>query len=330
MPASVLKLIQIGDENTWGTDTAATSKIMGVSEADAAQMDEVESAGDLGSSMPSMVAVLKKTHGELNLTQRANYQDIVYWMHGLFGVVAASAAANTTYAYKYTAPAATASVVGKPYTIEYGEPSGAAYQLTGSVIKELVLEGDADSGLWTAKVSWLGKTLEAEAMTTGLAIRAVDVCRFGDTLCYIDPAAGPVGTTLVTATLIKARLRVAPGRHLKFFNAVTPLAYGDDRWEGELELALEFNATSKAYVDAMIAPAALTKLVRLKATQGATTALRVMQIDFSGTIVDGAKLFDDRDGNMTISLKLNGVYSSTAAMLSWLKVYLKNELSVMP
>ena len=32
MPASVLRLIQLGDENTWGTDTAATVRIMGVTD----------------------------------------------------------------------------------------------------------------------------------------------------------------------------------------------------------------------------------------------------------------------------------------------------------
>ena len=330
MPASVLKLIQLGDENTWGTATKATAKVMGVSAADASQKDEVESVGDLGNSMPSVVGVLKKTSAEMTLTQRANYQDIVYWLHGLFGVVAGSVAANTTYAYKYTAPAATLAVVGKPYTIEIGEPAAAGYEIDGAVISELTLKGDADSGLWTVDASFLGKTLATGTMTTGLAIRAVDVCRFADTLCYIDPAAGPVGTTLVTATLISAELKVAPGRHFKFINSVAPLAYGDSRWDGSLTLVLEFNATSKAYVDALIAPAAVPKLVRLKCTQGATTALRVMQIDFSGTIVDGVKLFDDRDGNMTVSLKLNGVYSSSALMLSWLKFYIKNELSVMP
>ena len=331
MPATVLKLIQLGDENTWGTATKATAKVMGVSAADASQKDEVESTGDLGNSMPSVASVLKKTSADMTLTQRCNYQDIVYWLHGLFGVVAASAAANTTFAYKYTAPAGTLAVVGKSYTIEIGEPAAAGYEIDGAVVSELTLKGDADSGLWTCDVAFLGKTLATGTMTPSLAIRSVDVCRFADTTCYIDPAAGPVGTTAISATLISAELKVGPGRHLKAFNgAVTPQAFGDDRWTGDLTLVLEFNATSKAYVDAMIAPAAIQKLIRLKATQGATTLVRTMQIDFSGTIVEGVKLFDDRDGNMTVSLKFNGVYSSTAAMLSWLKFHIVNELSVMP
>lgn len=331
MPASVLKLIQIGDENTWGTDTAATAKLMGVISADANQADEIESVGDLGTAMPSVAAALKKTSAEMTISQRASYQDIVYWMHGLFGAATASAAANTTYAYKYTAPAATAVITPEAYTVEYGEPTSAAYQMTGGLVRELTLKGDAASGLWTADVTLVGKTLKAEAMTSGISARTVDIARFADTSLYIDAWGGTIGSTAVAATLISAELRVSNGLHLKHFaGAATPQNYGLDRWEGELTLVLEFNTTDKAYVDAMLAPAVVQKLIRLLATQGATSALRVMRIDFAGTLIDGVKLFDDRDGNMTISLKFNGVYSPAAAMLSWLKVYVKNELSVMP
>jgi hypothetical protein len=328
MPASVLRLIQLGDENTWGTDTAATVRIMGVTDASFSQADEIESTGDLGNPMPSVAAVLKKTSGEGSITQRCSYQDIVYWLQGAFGVVSASAAASTTYAWKYAAPAATAAVTPEFYTIEYGEPTGAAYQLEGALVSEVRLSGSVDDGMWQAEVSFIGETIAAEAMTTGLSNRTVDVCRFADTDLYIDAWGGTLGSTPVAASLISAELRFSPGRHLKHFaGSVTPVTYGDSRWEGEMTLVLEFNSTVKAYVDALLAPAVVQKQIRLKTEQGTGTTIRTMQVDFAGTLVDGVKLFEDRDGNITISLKFNGTYHTT--MATWLKFYVKNELGTM-
>ena len=252
------------------------------------------------------------------------------WLHGLFGVVAASAAANSTYAYKYSAPAATAVVVGKPFSIEYGEPTSAAYRASGMMVQSLNIKGDADSGQIEVTAKLSGKTLEANTMTTGLAVRAVDLLRFPDATLFVDPEAGPAGTTAVPATLISYDLTVSPGLHMKWFaGSATPADKGTDRWEGTLTTVLEFNAASKAYVDASFT-AAVRRIISLKVTTGATTALRTLQIDFGGTLTGAVKLFDDRDGNMTVSLTWTGIYNAAASMLTWLKFYDKHDLDVMP
>ena len=79
-------------------------------------------------------------------------------------------------------------------------------------------------------------------------------------------------------------------------------------WDATLTLELEFNATSKPYVTALIAANPLfQRQVRIKATNGANIA----QIDFAGTQDGGPKLFTDNDGVMTVEVKLFGTYNPT-------------------
>jgi len=142
-------------------------------------------------------------------------------------------------------------------------------------------------------------------------------------------ASATIGATELAATLISAELTVNPGRHLKtFVGSVTPEAYGENRWEGQLVTVLEFNSSAKAIVDALLAPALVQRQIRIRATQGATTAYRLAQIDFAGTLVDGAELFGDRDGNMTVSLTWNGTVNTVWD--NWFAAKVTNELSVLP
>jgi hypothetical protein len=200
-------------------------------------------------------------------------------------------------------------VTAWPYTIEYGAPN-AEYQITGGLFSSLEVTGEA-GGIWEGTVEVVGKAVVAEALTTGKAIRDVDLIRMADTTLKVDTWAGTMGTTAVPATLISFTLTANPGTHLKTFaGSLTPTGYGSDRWDATLVTVLEYNASAKAYVDALLS-GLVQRQIQIQATQGTTTAAREATIKFCGTLIDGAELFSDRDGNVTVELTWKGTYNAT-------------------
>jgi len=117
---------------------------------------------------------------------------------------------------------------------------------------------------------------------------------------------------------------VNSNRHLKQFAAsLTPEDWGDGQWTGTLTTVLEFNATGKAFVDALLAPGLVQRMIRI----AATSAPRAATIDFYGTLVNGVELFSDRDGNITVSLEWAGTYNDTDSQ--WLTIDIVNLRTVL-
>ncbi len=326
MPATALRKIQLGKQ-TGGLSTAvaATVRLMAVTDAEVSIVDEVLQPEELGIVAPMSQAAQVEQHAEGSWTQQASYQDLAYLLHGVFGTVGSSAAASTTYVWKH-AVAVSTTPTPFVYTIEYGAPS-AEYQVTGGILNNLEISGEA-GGVWEMSVEVLGKAVVAEALTTGLDIRSVDLIRMSDTKLYVDTWTGTMGSTEVPATLISFAANFSPQYHLKTFaGSLTPTSYGADRWEGTLETVLEFNASAKAYVDALLS-GKVQRQIQIEATQGSGATAREATIQFCGTLIDGATLFEDRDGNITVSLNWKGTYNSTFG--GWLTVAAKNELSALP
>lgn len=320
MPATALRKIQLGKQAGFSTDVTATVRLMAVTDASLNIVDEVLQPEELGIVAPMSQPEQVAQHAEGSFTQQASYQDLAYLLHGVFGTVGSSAAANTTYVWKH---AVAVSTTATPFlsTIEYGSPS-AEYQVVGGIMTNLQISCEA-GGVWEASVDIIGKAVEAEALTTGLAIRDVELIRMADTAMTVDAWAGTMGTTPVAATLISFSGVANPQHHLKTFaGSLTPTSYGADRWEGTLETVLEFNAAAKAYVDGLLA-GRVQRQIQLKATTGTGTGAREATIQFCGTLVDGAELFGDRDGNLTVALNWMGTYNPTFG--GWLTMRVKNE-----
>ena len=320
MPATGLKKIQLGKQAAWTTGVAATVRLMAVTDASLQVVDELLTPEELGNLSPTVSPVQVAQHIEGSITQQASYQDLVYLCHGVFGTVATSAAANTTYMWKY---AAGAIAVNNPflYTIEFGAPS-AEYEVVGGILTGLEISGEA-GGVWEVTTEVVGRNAAATTMTTALAIRNVDLIRMADTVMSVDTWTGTMGATAVPATLISFNCAASPQHHLKTFaGSLTPTGYGMGRWEGELTTVLEYNASAKAYVDALLS-AKVQKQIQIKASQGATTTSRSAAIRFAGTLVDGVELFGDRDGNITVELTWRGTYHGTLA--SFLQMQMRTE-----
>ena len=331
MPASVLRTIFLGAEqlNTWGASTKApTAKLMGLTDASLSVAQEVDQPTLVGTLAPATVAAQTEIHGEGRIEQRASYQDICYWLNGIFGPAVGSAAANTRYTYNYIAPL-TASTTPQHYTINFGT-TNACYEMDGAIINNLEIGIEAGQ-VWTVGVDLLGYAVNTAALST-CADRDVDLIRASDTTLYMDAwTSNTIGSTPVAATLISANLTANPGRHLKtFVGAIRPASYGENRWEGRMTMVLEFNSSAKALVDALTAPALVQRQIRLNASTGSRTAARACTLDFAGTLVDAVRLFDDRDGNMTVSLTWNGTVNTKWPTNSWIKFKVTHELDELP
>ena len=209
------------------------------------------------------------------------------------------------------------------YTVEYGT-AGALYKLVGAMFTKMSIKGTAGK-TWEVSADLLGKQVSVLASMAALADRTATLISMGDTSLAIDTAGGTAGTTAVAATLIDFELQVDTKRHLKqFAGNILPTNWGEDRWSGSLKMTLEFNASSKAYVDALVAPGIVSKLVEIKGTTGASQAVI---IDFCGVVNKGTELFKDRNGNMTVELSFDPLAAGTLA--NWLKITVTNAVGTL-
>ncbi len=111
-----------------------------------------------------------------------------------------------------------------------------------------------------------------------------------------------------------------------YLGALTPGGYKQPMWDGTLKLSFEFNATSKAFLDALIAPTAnapVQKQVRIKHTSGTA----IVQYDFCGTAINAPKVFTDQSGVASVDLELHGTYHTTVA--NWFKASITNSVATL-
>ncbi|NIV36805.1 MAG: hypothetical protein GWN58_47430 [Anaerolineae bacterium] len=307
MPVTDLIKAQVGQESSWGTCVVATAKLMGVTEANLQIVDEVHQTEKSGSYYPSDLVAEVSQMGKGSISMDLSYEDILYPLDNFFDEE--SPTGTTTYTWAYDAPSDT-TVTPNYLSIEFGAPS-AEYEACGVLFTELNISGEA-GGIWVGEFPFVCSSVAAGAMAS-LSDRAVELIRMADTEIYIDTWSGTIGSTKLDDALVSFELSVNPQRHVKqFAGEISPQSWGDGQWTGTLTTVLEFVAGTKAYVDALLGPALVQRMIRI----AATSAPRSATIDFYGTLVNGAELFEDRDGNITVSLEWQGTYNDTDS--AWL------------
>jgi len=320
MPASALKVIQFGQESTWGTVVAATAKLMGLKDATLSVKDKIVHVEEKGTMAPSQHVVRTTNEGAASIEAVATYEDILFFLNGIFG--AATPSGTGPYTWSYAAPTTTA-VTPDFFSVEFGT-TNAEYVMNGGMFKTLKISLAADD-LWQVNADLIGKAIDTVTLAS-LSDRTVETINASNSSLYIDDWTGTIGTTTVGATLIDAELDVDTNRHMKHFvHSIGPTGYGDDQWSGILKTTLEFNATAKAYFDDHLSTGDPTqKQIRLYKASGTKS----ITVDFAGTLVDNIDIFDDRDGNMTVALTWEGTYNPTLG--NWLKVEVINNVSSLP
>lgn len=311
--------LQAGKETTWGTPVNPTAKLMGITDVVIKPIIESELVEEMrGTLAPGYSANVLRVAGEASVDGVVTYEDVPYYLDGLCGTATPTGA--NPYTYAYTAPLGTAPTV-RQFTLAYGDGSS-DYSLTSGIVKSFSVSGEKN-GTVEFSAEFIGEQVEADTLAT-LSDRSVGVVMGNDITLYIDAAAGTIGTTQITATGFAFELEVETNRELvHYLGSVLPATYREGKWEGTLKLTLEFNATSKAYLDAMLGGSSVfQKLVRIKATSGT----KVVQFDFAGFAESAPELWTDEDGVITLEVELKGKVDS-GTFANWFKASVTNAVA---
>jgi len=316
MPAIHLRRVQLGQQSAFGTPVAATSILRGVRDGSVTINHNDAVVEELGRTVSDLVIVSQR-HAEGELELQCTYEDILYGLFGLFGPVAPSGGARTFNApvVNYTAP--------QIYTIEYGAP-GAEYRVVGGIIREWTLRYEANAGV-TESWAFIGRAVQANTLTGSLPTRIVTPVLSRHASWFVDNVGTPHGTTQILGTVIEAELSINTNRHLKMFDGSQPLTWGEGRWEAQLSITAEFNATAKAWVDALLSDR-VARNIRVNFVE--TAGSRELRIDFVGLIAEAPELFSDRDGNMTVEVTFKAIVD--APLNNWLQIRTINGVGTLP
>ena len=300
MANAIERVLQLGNETTWGTGVAPSKQMAGI-------MPGV-------SIPPSLVTeILQTQRGSvgpgnkiLDLYHEVNgvsvpfymiYEELPWYMNMLATGVEAG---EGPYTQTYTAPEATA-VTPDYMTLVFGADSG-VYGVTSAFAKSLSLEwaygqavtGSVDIGGYSVNTD----ALEALSETAVGSLTYATGCQVS---IAIDAWGGAMGTTPFTKCLSGSMTINAQREYLGYAGSCYPGGTFDPI--GFLisgSLKLESDATSAGWVDDMLS-AAQSKLIRITMTNSAAgAALRsaqfniMAQITVSDTIADdnGLQIFD--------------------------------------
>lgn len=324
MPALDLFEVHAGKETTWGTGVPGTVKLMGVESFDFAPGTKAEVNSDLrGSLGPGQIAYVTEQRGEATMKQKLLYEDAAYWFDAMFGIATPSGAAPTV-SRSWTAPGP-APTNPRFQSIAYGRGND-AYRLLGAVPTKLEISGETKKPLMST-IGLIGKEVAALTSMATLTDRVVTPVMPHHAEVFIDTWSGTIGTTPLPISAFGFKLVLDNGRTLRdFLGSLLPAAFEDQRYQSKnntLSLMADFNATMKPYVTSIVSGTLTQLQVRLRFTSGAN----VWELDFAGTATEAPKLWDDKDGVATISIKLAATHNT--GLGSWLKTRLVNGVAVL-
>jgi len=306
MANAVERVLQLGNETVWGTVVAPTKQMAGVMPG--------------ASIPPSLVTeIIQTQRGSmgpgnkiLDLYHEVNgvsipfyviYEELCYYMNMMD---AATEAGAGPYTQTYAAPEA-AAITPDYMTLVYGSDSG-IYGVTSAFGKSLSIDwaygqavtGSLDVGGYSVNTDTLASLSEA-------AVADLTYANGCQASVYIDAWGGTMGATAFTKCLSGNVTIDAQREYLGYAGSCYPAGtYDPVGWNITGSLKLESDATSGAWVDALLA-ASQKKLLRIKFTNGLAGAdERTIQIDLQAQITVSDTMADD-NGLQTFDLDFMSV-----------------------
>ena len=226
----------------------------------------------------------------------------------------------------YAAPT-TSAVTPRFMTLQWGQADG-VFQLQDASVASLTLSGADNTGVQVGGSIVAGKVIPG---TLAALLDRTSVTRMSGCMASvaIEAWAGSTFTPLASSAF-SWELSINSNREYRgYLGDCTPTAYHDQKWNGQLRLSLELNATTDDYLIAMLgaSSAILEKQVRIKYSTGSGASLRSMTITFAGHSMQAPEFFQNRNGVLTYDLVLDGVYNPTLA--NWLKIETSSETAVL-
>lgn len=252
------------------------------------------------------------------------FEDVNYWLEALFGT--ASPTGTGPYVRAYAAPT-TAAITPHFMTLQWGQANG-VFQLQDASVASLTLSGADNTGVQVGGSIVAGKVIPG---TLASLLDRTAVTRMSGCMASvaIETWTGSAFTPLASSAF-SWELSINSNREYRgYLGDCTPTAYHDQKWNGQLRLSLELNATTDDYLIAMLgaSSAILEKQVRIKYSTGSGASLRSMTITFAGHSMQAPEFFQNRNGVVTYDLVLDGVYNPTLA--NWLKIETASETAVL-
>ena len=319
--------VQWGKETTWGTPVAGAVKGMLISDFSLdPNLEVVKLKEKRGSVAPRFTSVPNYVAGAGSIEGALSYDDIPYWIEMLSGIATPSGAGPYVRAYTFPGVPVLTGGNGIRYsTFIWGETTN-VYRMRGGLLSKLNIKASKGEP-WMFSGDLLGMYVDNAGALAALSDRVTTPIAGSVTSIYVDAWAGTIGTTLVPATTFSFELDIDTKRILKqHLGSLNPDSFDHpEEWDATLTLEMEFNATSKPFVDEMIvANPIFQRQVRIKATTGAN---EIAQLDFAGDQDNAPKLWTDNDGVITVEIKLNGKYNPTLG--AWMKASVTNQVAAL-
>ena len=315
-----LDQVQLGQEVTWGTSVAGSTRLGLISDVSIEPEVETETLKDIrGSLAPGFVSVLNSHSGAASIAGVASYDDIPYMMDSL--LMTATPGASTTYTRDYTGQL-TAAPTRTKYTVYKGS-SDKVQKMTGGVVNEFGLK-ITNNKPWEYTSKLIGKAV-LDGSLASLSDRSQTPIHANQTTIYIDAVGGTIGSTAISTIVFSLELSIKNGAGLvSKVGALNPATYVDGMAEATLKFKADVDTDTAGYLTSILGTAVLQKLIRIKATTGAT---QIAQFDFAGTFKGSPKLNSDQDGVATLDFEMDAIYN--ASLGNWMKSSITNSIATM-
>lgn len=329
MPITADLKVQLGNEatNAWGTAVASTAALAGVQSIEISPIVDVQQVEEMcGTMTPSRQSLVHMVGGEASLTQLASYDNLGYWLRGMFGKVTATSDTGNdsdVWNHEYNAPFESSDVEDViSYTLV--ESDGAnVYALNGATVNSLSLSGESGAPL-EVSVEFIGMSVTTDTEDSLTCSTAVYI--MGDHVqVFMDAGSDSFGGTSCSDVGWSFDMTINANRAVKrHLNDLSPTGYRHAKMTGTMSLSLEHDSDIEDHVDAIIGATTegIPRNIRLQAEAGSST--NALIIDFAGVASGQPGIFQDVDGVVSADLEFMGQLNSGDT--NWLTITLENTI----
>lgn len=211
--------------------------------------------------------------------------------------------AGPPYTWAFTLPDVTVDLLSFAlWTLEYTDGGNQIIRAEDVFAKGLTISGEAGKQwMFEAELDGGETTIPAALSATPALDDTVTPIRMAETTLYVDSTWAGIGVTLVEE-LISFTWKLEDLQHSKqFAGSLYPNGRGNAKWKTTLELILEMAAAeAHAFADALLATTQFA--VQVKGYVDANDSAKINGI----YMVEDIGTLDDRDGNNTIKITLQG------------------------
>jgi hypothetical protein len=255
---------------------------------------------DIGSFAPAR-HYIGQVAPDGSLIMDGTYEQCLIPLAMALGTVTPSA--GPPYTWTFDLPDAAASLNAfSLWTVEYTDGDDQVIRAEDVFAKALTIAGiEGKSWLFTAELDGGEVTIPAAVSASPALDDTVTPIRMAETTLLVDATYAGIGVTTVEE-LISFTYKVEELQHSKqFAGSLYPNGRGNGKWKTVLELILEMGAPeAHAFADAMLATTQFAVQVKAYVSASISALINGMYM------VEEISALDDRDGNNTIKVTLQG------------------------